>query len=373
MCSANVKEYLTLLLFSVLLVWFTNGQTFEEVEKLRDLILRNSSASVRPVVNQSDTMLVHVIFSFNGIDNVDELRQELTSFGWINLSWVDQIKTWVPDEHGGVKSLRFDENEIWKPEIMVANSLEDRLAFKDLKISTSVRSDGMVRWYPGAVFRTFCKMIMTKFPFDEHECDLTFMSNIYFKHELQFVPAGNDAAVVEDYERNGEWEVTSSSFSLYFDTIGEDQVFPGFKIRLRLRRQPEYILINVVLPVMLLSLLNFFVCILPSDCGEKVSFGTTVLLSQTMYMTLVAENLPRNSDSMPLLLVYCFILLVLGSLSVVSAIIIVALKEKSRNDHRDSVSLIWLKGFFFSTKSSRKQKERKMLRKETKCFRKNYF
>jgi len=45
------------------------------------------------------------------------------------------------------------------------------------------------------------------------------------------------------------------------------------------------------------ALLGFYV---PSDSGEKVSMGITTLLSMTVFLMLVAENMPPTSDVLPL-------------------------------------------------------------------------
>lgn len=46
-----------------------------------------------------------------------------------------------------------------------------------------------------------------------------------------------------------------------------------------------------------MALLGFYV---PSDSGEKVSMGITTLLSMTVFLMLVAENMPPTSDVLPL-------------------------------------------------------------------------
>ena len=40
---------------------------------------------------------------------------------------------------------------------------------------------------------------------------------------------------------------------------------------------------------------------MPSDSGEKVTMGITTLLSMTVFLMLVAENMPPTSDVLPLI------------------------------------------------------------------------
>ena len=56
-----------------------------------------------------------------------------------------------------------------------------------------------------------------------------------------------------------------------------------------------------------MSLLALLVFYLPPDSGEKVSLGITVLLSFSVFLLLVAENVPKTSEFVPLLGKYAII------------------------------------------------------------------
>ena len=49
---------------------------------------------------------------------------------------------------------------------------------------------------------------------------------------------------------------------------------------------------------LLLSVTGF---LLPPDSGEKVTLGLTVLLAFSVFMLLVAENMPPTSEYIPLI------------------------------------------------------------------------
>ena len=51
-----------------------------------------------------------------------------------------------------------------------------------------MHSDGRASWYPGGIFFTNCKMAMTIFPFDTHDCSIRFLSSSHYASELLFVP-----------------------------------------------------------------------------------------------------------------------------------------------------------------------------------------
>ena len=60
-------------------------------------------------------------------------------------------------------------------------------------------------------------------------------------------------------------------------------------------------MINVLLPCVMLSLLTLLVFRMPPDAGEKVSLSITVLLSFTVFMLMVSDNMPQTSNHIPIL------------------------------------------------------------------------
>nr|KAG5704516.1 hypothetical protein BaRGS_003827 [Batillaria attramentaria] len=62
--------------------------------------------------------------------------------------------------------------------------------------------------------------------------------------------------------------------------------------------------LNVLLPVLLVSALNSVVFALPVQCGEKMSVSLTTFLTLAVFMTLIQDSLPSNSDTVCYLAVY---------------------------------------------------------------------
>jgi len=76
--------------------------------------------------------------------------------------------------------------------------------------------------------------------------------------------------------------------------------------RRRRRRRLIYLFIiksplNIILPCISLNVLSLLAFCLPPDAGEKVTLGITVLLSYSVFMLLVAENMPPTSEFVPLI------------------------------------------------------------------------
>ena len=114
---------------------------------------------------------------------------------------------------------------------------------------------------------------------------------------------GSDVIDTSVFRRHGEWDVIGTqalSLSQMFDS-DPGISFPTVKFRLCLKRKPRFYMINIVAPCILMSILDLLVFYLPSDSGEKVSLGMTVLLSFSVFLLLIAENVPKTSDCVPLI------------------------------------------------------------------------
>ena len=54
-------------------------------------------------------------------------------------------------------------------------------------------------------------------------------------------------------------------------------------------------MLNIILPCVMLSILQLMVFLVPPSAGEKVSLGVTVLLSFTVFLLMVSDNMPQTS------------------------------------------------------------------------------
>jgi len=72
----------------------------------------------------------------------------------------------------------------------------------------------------------------------------------------------------------------------------------------------------------MLSVLTCLTFYLPSESGEKVSLGLTVLLAFSVFMLLIAESIPATSEFIPLIGIYFTVVMSLTSLSVLLAVVL---------------------------------------------------
>ena len=89
-----------------------------------------------------------------------------------------------------------------------------------------------------------------------------------------------------------------------------------------------FYVINVIFPILLVSTLNNVVLVLPVECGEKMSVSVTTFLTLAVFMTLIKDSLPSNSDTVCYLTIYLATQLTLGGLAVVLTAVVVACHHK---------------------------------------------
>jgi len=127
--------------------------------------------------------------------------------------------------------------------------------------------------------------------------------NIQYDGRFVMLTNSTDHINMDVFRSNGEWEVvgtTSVGIAQQYDS-DPGVLFPTVRFSLYLRRKPRFYVINIVAPCILLSVLALFVFYLPPDSGEKVSLGITVLLSFSVFLLRISENIPKTSDCIPLM------------------------------------------------------------------------
>lgn len=68
-----------------------------------------------------------------------------------------------------------------------------------------------------------------------------------------------------------------------------------------MRRKYLFYITNIIAPCVMLSVLVTLVFYLPPEAGEKISLGITILLAFTVFLLLIAESIPKRSDSVPII------------------------------------------------------------------------
>lgn len=129
------------------------------------------------------------------------------------------------------------------------------------------------------------------------------------------------------------------------NTLKEFKLSPSFF------SQPHYYVACFMLPcfvIMELSLLGLFSP--SSDTGEhseKVTMGLTSLLSMTVLLLMISENLPKTNEGLPILGFFVLVEILIGALATATTVYVSHLQSSWRQDKKVPACLMTLARFQF--------------------------
>ncbi|XP_032811530.2 neuronal acetylcholine receptor subunit alpha-10-like [Petromyzon marinus] len=265
---------------------------------LKDL-LRNYTSSLRPVENTERVMNITLRITLSQIIDMDERNQILTAYLWIRQIWQDANLRWDKNEYDGLDNIRIPSGLVWKPDIVLYNSADDRFT-GSMETNVVIQNNGQITWDSPSITKSSCRVDVSYFPFDRQQCRLTFGSWTYNGNQIDLV-SGMDGGDLSDFIANVEWEVLGMPAAKNVIKYGCcSDPYPDVTYTILLKRRASFYVFNLLLPCVMLSFLAPLGFYLPAESGEKVSLGVTVLLSLTVFQLMVAESMPP-SENVPLI------------------------------------------------------------------------
>ncbi|CAL1283241.1 unnamed protein product [Larinioides sclopetarius] len=304
----------------------------------------------RPVANESEPLLLSFGLTLQQIIDVEEKSQIITTNVWLNLQWVDVNLRWNASDYGGVADLRIPPWRIWKPDVLMYNSADEKFD-GTYHTNVVVRSNGSCTYIPPGIFKSTCKIDITWFPFDDQRCKMKFGSWTYDGNQIDLQLSSMKGGDLSTYITNGEWELIEmpgTRNEIVYACCPEPYVDITFCIHIR--RRTLYYGFNLIIPCVLISSMALLGFTLPPDSGEKLTLGVTILLSLTVFLLLVAETMPPTSDAVPLIGTYFACIMVMVAFSVVMTVVVLNYHHRSSDtqempDCVRSMFLIWLPWF----------------------------
>lgn len=287
------------------------GNSTDSIRLITDLFSSNRyNPIVRPVLNHYEPVIITAELTIVGFNDLDEVKQKLAVTAYLQLTWQDHLLTWPPADYGYMTNIDVPQAMIWKPDLALKNGFTKLTELGSPFVLARLEHTGSVKWSPYEVFEVKCDVDIQYFPFDKQTCYLKFIAWSSTKREV-YIKAGTRGITLE-MATNAEWDIVSTSTD-DISTNLETEVW----FSLTLQRKPLYTLVNVILPVILLSFLNLFVFVLPADSGEKMSYSVTLYLSFAVFLTIINGSLPDSSESVPVLSLYLVLQLTSGCVTII--------------------------------------------------------
>eukprot|EP00794_Sanderia_malayensis_P018037 gene18037-19844_t len=274
------------------------------------------NAAIRPVENYTDTLVIEHGLAIAQLIKLDEKSQIITTSVLIHMKWHDNFLKWDPASYGGITEFNIDIKLIWFPLIQLFNNADDSLDSVAIPKAT-VRYDGSIFAVMPRILKSTCKIRVKDFPFDRQICELRFGSFQFDSKKMDMKPL-HSWIDMENFQSNGEWKVTKNKIEtgLVYHAFSESLTFSQMSYKLQLDRKPLYYTANFLIPCILIALITILLFLIPSDTGEQMAVGVTILLSLAVFFLLLEDKVPETSDNVPLIGKYFACTIVEASLAV---------------------------------------------------------
>ncbi|XP_033728806.1 acetylcholine receptor subunit delta-like [Pecten maximus] len=223
--------------------------TYAAENALRNLIFTINSYQIQ--ARPTGTVEVNITLNIITFNSLDVRNQALTTTGYFRLAWSDRRLDWSNKTpyNSDINAIYSDEDTIWRPPLILENSVNDISVMSDDSIPIRVANDGTLSWTPSGIYTTQCETDVTFYPFDTQVCDISISTWGYTSSEITL---NLDLPPVEStyFKENGEWRYISYSTSTTNRGRGGNS-FSSVTFHLTLKRRPMYHILNTLTPTIL--------------------------------------------------------------------------------------------------------------------------
>ncbi|XP_065930830.1 acetylcholine receptor subunit beta-like [Magallana gigas] len=265
--------------------------------------------SVRPRINASHAVHVQLDVHVVYIVGLKEKESAFDQACFIYVSWRDEYLTWNTSDYGGLDSFVVQPSVVWTPDVTVYGRLDKRLGLEFGQVR--VNSDGVVNTKFLGLLTTQCAMNSAHFPFDYQLCAFLLGSEIYSPKEVAMEI--KSVVQLESSKNNPNWNLDNVR------KIAEPPYY--WQVQYCLQRKSLYLAVLYMVPTFMHAVLILISYIVPSEAGEKISFGVSLFLSFMVVLLQLNGDLPEMSTAVPALEIFFMLHMTSGVVSlVVSAI-----------------------------------------------------
>ena len=337
-------------------------------EKLQKQLFDNYNVHIRPVRDFNVETQVGVGAYLISILSIDEKENFMTSYLWVDVTWNDFRLVWNKTEHGEIDTIVVDTSRVWQPDIVIRNEMGNKRNFEDTDCKKAVITyNGTVSLWPGKDITTPCNLDTTKFPFDQQICDIVIgkwysSDRTITIHEFLMQP------ILNFYKENEEWQIIDASIEKRVYAEGPPgDYFSRLHCKFTLKRRPLWHILNMVIPLIMLSFVNPMCFKLPIESGEKTGMSLSICLTFAVFLTLVSDSLPRSSIHIPVFSVYLVFETCLSGLTIVLEVIVSYVYNSDPSGN--SILIGYLQKFYSKcTMAERKGKRNKNVSSSTDMY-----
>ncbi|XP_066544469.1 acetylcholine receptor subunit alpha [Amia ocellicauda] len=316
-----------------------------ETKLVKDLF-KGYNKVVRPVQDFKEAVIVTLGLQLIQLISVDEVNQIVTTNVRLKQKWMDVNLQWKPDDYGGIKKIRIPSTDIWRPDFVLYNNADGDFAIVH-ETKVLLEHTGMITWTPPAIFKSYCEIIVTHFPFDLQNCSMKLGTWTYDGTRV-VINQESERPDLSNFMESGEWVMKDYRGWKHFVYYAccPDTPYLDITYHFLMLRLPLYFIVNVIIPCLLFSFLTGLVFYLPTDSGEKMTLSISVLLSLTVFLLVIVELIPSTSSAVPLIGKYMLFTMVFVITSIIITVIVINIHHRSPSTHTMPQ---WVRKIFIDT------------------------
>lgn len=297
---------------------------------------KEHNKNVRPVRNPNDAVVVTASFFLISIEDVNFIKQYVSFRGFYALRWKDVFAhllkewDWMNDDQ-----LSLDAELIWLPDLRVGNSegFGNVLGPKDYG-KVIIDGNGAVEGFPYITREIKFVCDVTFYPFDTQEVGISLYSWSLDISKLKLVPNEDFyQTALQIFMENGEWDITKQEPTLKY-MYADNRTYASIAYEITIRRKWLHPVLTTIGPIVITSVLNSFVFMLPVESGERITLSISVFIILAVFLTIINESLPKTSNTVSILVIYLSMQIVGTVLTIVTTCAIITVHHKKHHDNK---------------------------------------
>ena len=274
---------------------YANNST--EKQLLSD-IFQNYDERTRPLLNSSEHVKVKIEFSLLTVHDLDMRNQQLSSSADVSISWTDEFLKWNRSSYGGLGLIRVPLSEVWKPDVILSNSVNRKDIFEETGENVIIYNDGTVLWHSNKHLKTFENIDTTFYPFEEQVFDFNF-SKLYFDDTYQQNYYSSEDNAIDNFVSNGEWDFnpqkgqTKKPYTEAHNRNGK--IFSNIIWQFEMYRRQTYYVWSFLIPAAALSFVSVLTFLLSVKSSEKLTLAVFSFIAIAVVIRLFNQSLPSTS------------------------------------------------------------------------------
>ncbi|KAK3084418.1 hypothetical protein FSP39_013251 [Pinctada imbricata] len=302
----------------------------QAVNELQKHLFENYNKVVLPRHNASQPIIVYLESYLADLSQLREAENVLEANMYFHITWTDEFLTWNSSEYN-ITELSVNYDKVWLPDIFMINGLDDSRYLPVQDIMLFITHDGHVNWWPGGNTKTKCKLEVSKYPFDSQLCMVILEPwKASTKEQIFQLLHTPQVQNLKMYDEHADWKVTNLSEVVYVNEFYDYYGIAHYEYRIHLKRRTVYHILNIILPVPLLSIISLCSFLIPPSSGEKMSLCVSIFLSFAVYITVINNELPKTANGICYFGLYLFTQLLIGGFTIILSAVVLHIYHNDR-------------------------------------------